>query len=191
MCPDELRVQLLLGHGAPGPAGPMRIPRSRVATEDGASFAGCRASIPGEHALPSTQRSVMKSPKKLAAAAVTAAFLVPLAVFGAPALASSQQASSSQYEYGTTKVVVCHHTGSAKHPWVKITISMQGWLHGHSKHHDFLVTGSAVCPPAAATGASTTGSTTAPTTNGHGNGNGQGNSGNNGGHDNNGHHNKP
>jgi hypothetical protein len=131
----------------------------------------------------------MKNPKRLAAAAVTAAFLVPLAVFGAPALASSQQASSSQYEYGTTKVVVCHHTGSATHPWVKITISLQGWLHGHSKHgHDFLVTGSAACPPAA-----TAASTTAPTTHGQGNGhgNGQGNNSNSGGHDNNGHHNKP
>ena len=137
----------------------------------------------------------MKNPKRLAAAAVTAAFLVPLAVFGAPALASSQQASSSQYEYGTTKVVVCHHTGSAKHPWVKITISMQGWLHGHSKHgHDFLVTGSAPCPPVTATAGSATGSTTGSTTNGHGNGKGHGNSSNsddNGGHDNNGHEKKP
>ena len=138
----------------------------------------------------------MKNPKRLAAAAVTAAFLVPLAVFGAPALASSQQASASQYQYGSTKVAVCHHTGSAGHPWVKITISMQGWLHGHSKHgHDFLVTGSAPCPPVAATTASTTGSTT----NGHGNGKGHGNNGDDGssgtsgnnGHENNGHHNKP
>jgi hypothetical protein len=137
----------------------------------------------------------MKNPKRLAAAAVTAAFLIPLAVLGAPALASSQQASSSQYEYGTTKVTVCHHTGSAKHPWVKITISLQGWLHGHSKHgHDFQATGSTPCPPVAATTASTTGSTS----NGHGNGNGHGNSGNdsnsnngNSGHENNGHHNKP
>jgi hypothetical protein len=123
----------------------------------------------------------MRNPRRLAAAAVTAAFLIPLAVLGAPALASSQQASSSQYQYGTTKVPVCHHTGSAKHSWVKITISLQGWLHGHSKHgQDFLLTGSAVCPPVSPTAA--------PTTHGNGNGNGQGNSG---GHENNGHHNKP
>lgn len=111
----------------------------------------------------------MRNPKSLAVVAVTAAFLVPIAVFGAPALGSSQGSSSAQYEYGTTKVPVCHRTHSAKHPWVKITVSQQGWLNGHSKHNgDFLVTAATPCPPA------TTGAL--PT---HGN---HGNHGNNGNH---------
>lgn len=119
----------------------------------------------------------MKNLKRLAAAVVTAAFLVPLAVFGAPALASSQQPSSAQYQYGTTKVAVCHRTHSARHPWVKISVSTSGWLHGHSRHSgDFLITGSTPCPPVTITAAVTT--TTS----------GPGNSGN---HGNNGHHGKP
>jgi hypothetical protein len=59
-------------------------------------------------------------PRVLAAAAVTAALLVPLAVFGAPALATSQHAASAQYQY---KVTVCHLTGSKKHPAVTISVA--------------------------------------------------------------------
>jgi hypothetical protein len=61
--------------------------------------------------------------------AVTAALLVPLAVFGGPALARStsaasqyQYSSSAQYQYGT-KVTICHLTGSKKHSGHTITIS--------------------------------------------------------------------
>jgi hypothetical protein len=101
---------------------------------------------------------------------------VPLAVFGAPALARSASAvsqyehsGSSQYQY---KVAVCHHTHSASHPWVQISVATAGWLHGHSKHRgDFLVTPASPCPPTA-----TTGSTVAPSGHGHGN---NGNAGNN------------
>ncbi len=58
------------------------------------------------------------------AAAVSAAFLVPLGIFGAPALASSV-AAASQYEYGGSsqyqyKVTICHRTHSKKHPFVQI-----------------------------------------------------------------------
>jgi hypothetical protein len=59
-------------------------------------------------------------PRVLAAAAVTAALLVPLAVFGAPALATPQHAASAQYQY---KVTVCHLTGSKKHPAVTISVA--------------------------------------------------------------------
>jgi hypothetical protein len=119
---------------------------------------------------------VMRNSRRLGALAVTAVLVVPLVVFGAPALASSVQSSSAQYEYGTTKVIVCHHTNSTHHPWVKITVSMAGWLNGHSRHSgDFLVTGAAACPPLANNAVTTTTSE-------------HGNSAN---HGNNGHHGKP
>jgi hypothetical protein len=109
----------------------------------------------------------------MAALAVSAALFVPLAVFGAPALATPQHATSSQYQY---KVAVCHHTHSASHPWVQINVASAGWLHGHSKHRgDFLVTPTSPCPPTA-----TTGSTVAPNGQGHGNHDNNGNNGNNG-----------
>ena len=105
-----------------------------------------------------------------AALVVSGAFLVPLAVFGAPALARStspdrQQSGSAQYQY---KVTICHHTHSAKHPWVKIRVGAPG-ARAHLKHHngDFIVTASAPCPPTTAA--------TAPTTKHHGNGKGNGN----------------
>jgi hypothetical protein len=110
----------------------------------------------------------------MAAVAVSAALFVPLAVFGAPALARSasaasqyQYSGSSQYQY---KVAVCHHTHSATHPWVQINVASAGWLHGHSKHRgDFLVTSASPCPPTTAPG-----STVAPSGHGHGNDGGHG-----------------
>jgi hypothetical protein len=60
------------------------------------------------------------------AVAVSATLLVPLAVFGGPALARSTAAASqyghsasAQYQY---RVQVCHATGSKKHPFVTITV---------------------------------------------------------------------
>ena len=77
------------------------------------------------------------------AAAVSAAFFVPLLVFGGPALAKSA-ASASQYEYGGSsqyqykgKVTICHHTHSKKHPWVQITVGAAA-VKAHLKHHDTL-----------------------------------------------------
>jgi hypothetical protein len=110
----------------------------------------------------------------MAALAVSAALLVPLAVFGAPALArsaASQYSGSSQYQY---KVAVCHRTHSRKHQWVQISVASAGWLHGHSKHQgDFLVTSTSPCPP-------TTSGATVTNPSGHGHGHsghhGQGNS---------------
>jgi hypothetical protein len=111
--------------------------------------------------------------KVLLAVAVTWALLVPLAVFGAPALATSQQSGSAQYQY---KVTLCHHTHSAKHPWVKITVSSAAVAAHMARHGDFVVTATSPCPPAPGA---------APTPPTHGN------SGNSGNHGNHGHHGHP
>lgn len=67
------------------------------------------------------------------AAAVTAALLVPLGVFGAPAFAKhSPSPSSAQYQY---KITICHHTHSWKHPWHQIRVSQQAWK-AHARHGD-------------------------------------------------------
>ncbi|HXH96226.1 MAG TPA: hypothetical protein VNH40_03355 [Gaiellaceae bacterium] len=79
------------------------------------------------------------SGRVLAGLIVTVGLLVPLAVFGAPALARTG-ASASQYEYSSSaqyqygRVTICHFTHSKKHPWRTIRVAWQGWIHGHSKH---------------------------------------------------------
>ena len=77
------------------------------------------------------------------AAAVSAAFFIPLLVLGGPALAKSA-ASASQYEYGGSsqyqyrgKVTICHHTHSKKHPWVQISVGAPA-AKAHLRHHDTL-----------------------------------------------------
>jgi hypothetical protein len=117
------------------------------------------------------------------AAVVTAVTLVPLAVFGGVGLAKGN-ASASEYQYGPSggqygKVTVCHATGSKKHPWVKISVSLQAWNHGHSKHShkgtkDFLVDSTHPCPPVTASTNTTT------TTHGNSGNHGNGNNGSNG-----------
>ena len=94
---------------------------------------------------------------------MTAAFIVPLGVFGAPALARSasaasqyQYSGSSQYQY---KVAICHFTHSKKHPWHVIVVSSHA-VKAHLRHGDTLGT----CPTAAPA-----------STKHHGNGNGKGN----------------
>jgi hypothetical protein len=81
----------------------------------------------------------------LAGLIVTMVMLVPLAVFGAPALARTgasasqyEYSSSAQYQYGKGKVTICHFTHSKKHPWRTIRVAWRGWLHGHSRHGDHL-----------------------------------------------------
>jgi hypothetical protein len=77
-----------------------------------------------------------------AAAAVTGALLVPLATFGAPALARSG-AAASEYQYGGSgseyqyRVTICHLTGSKKHPAHTITVSAAA-VPAHLKHGDHL-----------------------------------------------------
>jgi hypothetical protein len=83
------------------------------------------------------------------AAAVSAAFLVPLGVFGGPALASSvaaasQYGGSSQYQY---KVTICHRTHSKKHPFVQISVGAPA-AKAHLRHGDTL--GACPAPPAPA-----------------------------------------
>ena len=60
------------------------------------------------------------------AAVVTAATLVPLAVFGGAGFAKGLP-SASEYQYGPSggqygKMTICHHTHSKKHPQVTITV---------------------------------------------------------------------
>ena len=82
-----------------------------------------------------------KRARLLGAFAVTAALLVPLAVFGGPALARSTSAAS-QYQYSSTtqyqsRVTICHRTGSKKHPGHTITVSSAA-VNAHLKHGDHL-----------------------------------------------------
>jgi hypothetical protein len=78
----------------------------------------------------------------MAGTAVTAALFVPLAIFGAPALARSG-AAVAQYQYGSGsaqyqyRVTMCHLTGSKKHPAHTITVSSAS-VAAHKKHGDHL-----------------------------------------------------
>ena len=96
-----------------------------------------------------------------AAAVVTGALLVPLAVFGGTGFAKSS--SAAQYQY---KITICHHTHSAKNPLVTIRVSINAWLTHNKKHGDTI----GACPPKVAP---TT--TTAASSNGKGHGNSGGN----------------
>ncbi len=91
---------------------------------------------------------------------VTAAVIVPLGVFGAPALARTASAvsqyghsGSSQYQY---KVAICHRTHSKKHPYHVIVVSNKAAAKHMLRHGDTL----APCPTTAPA---------APTQNGNGN----------------------
>jgi hypothetical protein len=90
----------------------------------------------------------LRNRRALGIAAVTAALVVPLGVFGAPALARSADSAPSQYQY---KITICHHTHSKKHPTHTITVSVNAWK-AHQKHGDTL----GACVAAAPTTTSTT-----------------------------------
>lgn len=81
------------------------------------------------------------SGRLLAGLAVTVGLLLPLAVFGAPALARTG-ASASEYEYSSSaqyqyRIPICHFTHSKKHPWHTIRISVRAWP-AHHRHGDQL-----------------------------------------------------
>ena len=107
------------------------------------------------------------------AAAVSAAFFVPLMVFGAPALAgsaASEYSGPSQYQY---KVLLCHHTGSKKHPWHQISVGAPA-VKAHLKHGDYL--GACTTPPPASAATAAKHGKSGD----HGNSGSQGQSGSNG-----------
>jgi hypothetical protein len=77
----------------------------------------------------------------LAGLAVTIGLLLPLAVFGAPALARTG-ASASEYQYSSSsqaqyRITICHLTHSKKHPAHTIRISVRAWK-AHQRHGDHL-----------------------------------------------------
>ena len=81
------------------------------------------------------------SGRLLAGLAVTVGLLLPLAVFGAPALARTG-ASASEYEYSSSaqyqyKITICHLTHSWKHPAHTIRVSVRAWP-AHERHGDHL-----------------------------------------------------
>ena len=72
--------------------------------------------------------------KLVGGAVVTAALLVPVAVFGGSALAHASAAgpTAAQYQY---RVQICHLTGSKKHPFHTITVSSAA-VAAHVRHGD-------------------------------------------------------
>jgi hypothetical protein len=116
----------------------------------------------------------------MAGIAVTAALLVPLAIFGGPALAGGNSSAAAQYEYGSGsaqyqyRVTICHLTGSKKHPAHTIVVSSAA-VKAHLKHGDHLgaCTGTETRKPKpskAHTATTTTTSSPAPTPATHGKG---------------------
>jgi hypothetical protein len=72
--------------------------------------------------------------------AISAALLLPLAVFGGTGSAQGTSAAAGQY-----KVTICHHTKSKKHPSHTIRISIKAWP-AHERHGDTM----GACPATAA-----------------------------------------
>jgi hypothetical protein len=119
--------------------------------------------------------------RALGAAAVTTALLVPLGVFGAPALArsaaaSSQYGGSAEYQY---KITICHHTHSKKHPMHTIKVSVNAWK-AHQKHGDTLGACPATVAAAAAAKHGKSGEHGKSNNDTHGNSGTKGDSGDNG-----------
>jgi hypothetical protein len=121
------------------------------------------------------------------AAVVTAATLVPLAVFGGAGFAKGLP-SASEYEYGPGggqygKVTICHHTHSKKNKQVTITVSASA-LAAHLKHGDT----QGACDQSKSTkpGNKNPGNDGTHVSSGS-----SSNAGTNGNHGNNGHHGKP
>ncbi len=97
------------------------------------------------------------------ARAVLGAAVVAVALAAAGALGgigfARNSLTAAQYQYG--KITICHHTHSAKNPFVTITISLHAWP-AHRKHGDTL--GACIKP----TTTTTTTTTSAPESSGPG-----------------------
>jgi hypothetical protein len=52
----------------------------------------------------------------------------------APSGSSNTAGNSGKQKTNGQKVLICHKTGSATNPYVVISISINGWVNGHSKH---------------------------------------------------------
>jgi hypothetical protein len=73
--------------------------------------------------LESGDRAPRRGMRALGAIAVTFAAFTTLAFFGGlGGIASAGSSSAAEYEYGG-KVTICHQTGSAKKPFVTITVN--------------------------------------------------------------------
>ena len=70
----------------------------------------------------------------LLALATAVAALVALTVMAGVSWSATGTSSASQYQYGT-KVTICHHTHSKKHPMHTINVSVNAWK-AHQKHGD-------------------------------------------------------
>jgi hypothetical protein len=117
-------------------------------------------------------------------AAVTAiGALAALSVLAGASWSATGTSNANQYQYGT-KVTICHHTHSKKHPQVTITVG-QAAVKAHLKHGDTLGACSSTATTAKAkakhtsassTSTSTTSGSDSSTSHGssHGQGHGQG-----------------
>ena len=81
-------------------------------------------------------------PGRIALAVAIVVLVLSAAAMTAGVGFAKDSTSAAQYQYGK-KVTLCHKTHSTKHPWVKITVSVNA-VKAHRKHGD-------VDPPCPAT----------------------------------------
>jgi len=67
--------------------------------------------------------------------------LIPAPEGGCPAASvnDTEDNNAEDNEDTANKVTICHKTGSADHPYVEITVSVNATTHGHGKHAGDLI----------------------------------------------------